>query len=113
MIDEPPRIIVPEVLITPVGAVAPPTPISEPAEPEMPEVVALVTAAFARTPYEDAEPMPKGVSTAFAGYEKKVTADATTNTLTESLASKGEDFFEFFILNSFLSMDHGALCSAY
>ena len=100
-------------LITPVGVVAPPTPISEPAEPEIPEVVALVTAALARTPYEDAEPMLKGASTACAALEKKVTADVTTSTLTESIASKGEDFFDFFILNSFLSMDHGALCSAY
>jgi hypothetical protein len=48
--DAPPRTVTPEVLITPVGAVAPPTPISDPAVPVIPEVVALVTAALARTP---------------------------------------------------------------
>jgi hypothetical protein len=56
--------------------------------------------------------MLRGASAAWAVLGKKVTAKATTNTLTESFASKGEDFFEFFTLNSFLSMNHYALCSA-
>ena len=113
VMDAPPKTLTPDVLITPVGAVALPTPMSEPAVPVIPDDVALVTAVFARTPYEDAEPMLKGVSTACAALEKKVTADVTTSTLTENFASNGENFFDFFILNSFLSMDHGALCSAY
>ena len=67
MIDEPPRTVDPDVVMTPDGAVAPPTPISEPAVPVMEEAVALVTAELARTPYVDAEPILRGASTACAG----------------------------------------------
>jgi hypothetical protein len=64
VIETPPNTVAPDVFITPVGAVAPPTPTSEPALPEIDEVDALVIAAFARTPYVDAEPMLRGASAA-------------------------------------------------
>jgi hypothetical protein len=95
--DAPPRIVVPDVVITPVGAVAPPTPISEPAVPVIPEAVALVTAELARTPYVDAVPILRGASAACAALGKKVTAKATAKALTVKVASKGETFFEILI----------------
>ena len=95
--DDPPRTVVPDVEITPVGAVAPPTPISEPAVPVIPEAVALVTAELARTPYVDAVPILRGASAACAALGKKVTAKATAKVLTVKVASKGETFFEILI----------------
>jgi hypothetical protein len=103
-IDAPPRTVVPEVVRTPVGAVALPTPISEPAVPVIPDAVALVTAVFARTPYVDAVPMLRGASAACAALGKKVTANAIAKVLTVTVASTGEVFFEIFTMNSFLSM---------
>jgi hypothetical protein len=94
VIDAPPRTVAPEVVITPVGAVAPPTPISVPAVPVIPDAVALVTAELARTPYVDAVPMLRGASAACAALGKKVTAKATAKVLTVNVASKGEVFFE-------------------
>jgi hypothetical protein len=113
VMDNPPRTVTPDVLITPVGAVASPTPMSEPAVPVIPDDVALVTAEFARTPYVDAVPMLRGASAACAALGKKVVASTTAKELTVSIASKGEVFLEFLTYSSILSMVGCALCSAY
>ena len=50
VIEAPPRTSDPVLVIVPVGGVAPPTPTSPPAVPEISLGVALVTAVLARTP---------------------------------------------------------------
>lgn len=60
-------------MIDPVGAVAPPTPTSPPAVPEIVLAAALVTAVLARTPYVELDPIVKGVVAANEGGVSTIT----------------------------------------
>ena len=85
--DAPPRIVVPEEVMGPDGAVAFPTPMFPPAEPETPEAVALVTPALANTAYVEAVPMLNGVSAALAVPGKMLINRATVKLVTAKILS--------------------------
>ena len=71
--EPPPSTTDPLVVIDPVGAVAPPTPTSPPAVPEIVLAAALVTPVLARTPYVELDPMVKGVVAANEGGVSTIT----------------------------------------
>ena len=83
--DAPPRTVDPVKAMVPDGAVALPTPIFPPAVPEIPEAVALVIPALARTAYEEAVPIFKGVSAALAEPGKKPANRATVKPITANI----------------------------
>ena len=99
--EAPPNTVVPAAFSGPVGAVALPTPMSEPAVPVTPLIVALVTAALARTPYVEAVPIESADSAAVADLGKNPIVKATT-VLTTAIVFSAELCLRM-VLISFLS----------
>jgi len=65
--EAPPSICEPLKVIVPAGAVAPPTPTSPPADPEITLAAADVTVVLARIPYVELVPIVRGVVAANDG----------------------------------------------
>lgn len=100
--DAPPRMVVPDAVMGPDGAVALPTPMFPPADPETVEAVALVTPALANTPYVEAVPMLKGVSAALAVPGKKPANKAAVKPITAKILNL-ENFVWVLLIIFFVS----------
>jgi hypothetical protein len=108
-IEAPPSTAAPEKLMTPVGAVPPPTPTFAPAAPVIPLEVALVIVVFAKTPYVKAEPIERGDSAADATDGNKLIAVVRMNPMDRDvLIDEFKGVKHFIMLTSLLRMNHGA-----